>query len=121
MSLFKYLYVYILRCSDKTYYTGVTNNPERRLEEHNSGKNEKSYTVSRLPVEMVYCEKFSDFDLAIKWEKRIKDWNRKKKEALMKDNWDQLRIEAECMNETSHKNFGSMPTHVLDSARTDTA
>ncbi len=105
MTLLKYLYVYILKCSDKTYYTGVTNNAERRIEEHNSGINKKSYTASRLPVEMVYCEKFTDFNLAIKWEKRIKDWNRKKKEALIKESWDQLKIEAECRNETSHKNW----------------
>ena len=102
----KYLYVYILRCSDKTYYTGVTNNPEKRLEEHNTGLNKKSYTFLRRPVEMIYSERFTDFLLAILWEKRIKDWNRKKKEALIKENWDQLKIEAECKNETSHKNTG---------------
>ena len=117
MSVLKYLYVYILKCSDKTYYTGVTNDPERRIEEHNSGLNKNSYTFSRRPVKIVYCERFADFDLAIKWEKRIKDWNRKKKEALINENWSQLKIEAKCQNETSHKN---KPTHVLDSARTDT-
>ncbi len=103
MSLFKYLYVYILKCADKTYYTGVTNNPEKRIIEHNSGVNKNSYTASRLPVEMIYCEKFTDFNLAIRWEKRIKNWNRKKKEALIMENWDQLKIAAECKNDTSHK------------------
>ena len=62
----KYLHVYILKCSDGIYYTGITNDPERRLKEHNSGVNERSYTYSRRPVEMVYCERFSDFNLAIK-------------------------------------------------------
>ena len=118
MSLLKYLYVYILKCSDSTYYTGVTNDPERRIEEHNSGINKDSYTFSRRPVKMVYNERFVDFDLAIKWEKRIKDWNRKKKEALIENNWNQLKIEAACKNATTYKN---KPSHVLDSARTDNA
>jgi putative endonuclease len=100
----KYLYVYILKCSDSTFYTGITNNPERRIEEHNIGLNKTSYTFSRRPVEIIYSERFTDFDLAIKWEKHIKDWNRKKKEALINGNWSQLKIEAMCKNETSHKN-----------------
>ncbi len=103
MYLDRYLYVYILRCSDNSYYTGVTNNPDRRLEEHNSGINKDSYTSSRLPVEMIYHERFTDFNLAIEWEKRIKNWSRKKKEALIHGKWDELRIAAECKNETSHK------------------
>lgn len=119
MGLSKYLYVYILKCSDGTYYTGVTNHPERRIEEHNSRINKNSYTASRLPVKMVYCEMFTDFNLAIIWEKRIKNWNRKKKEALIKENWDQLKIEAECRNKSSHKNRTGMPAYVLDFARTD--
>ena len=75
----KFLYVYILKCSDGIYYTGLTNNPEKRLLEHNTGINPESYTYSRRPVEMVYCERFTDYDLAVKWEKRIKDWSRKKR------------------------------------------
>ncbi|MES2680933.1 MAG: GIY-YIG nuclease family protein [Bacteroidota bacterium] len=75
----KYLYVYILKCSDGSYYTGVTNNPERRLEEHNFGINKDAYTYSRRALELVYRERFDDFNLAISWEKRIKKWSRKKK------------------------------------------
>jgi len=117
MSESRYLFVYILKCSDNTYYTGVTNNPERRIEEHNSGENKNSYTSHRLPVEMIYCEKFTDFNLAIIWEKKIKDWSRKKKEALIKENWDQLIIEGACKNYTSHKNLVDQAYSVLDSAR----
>ena len=105
MKPLKYLYVYILMCSDNSYYTGVTNNAERRLEEHNNGIDKTSYTFSRRPVKMIYCEMFSDYQLAINWEKRIKNWNRKKKEALINKNWDLLKIEAECKNETTHKKF----------------
>jgi putative endonuclease len=106
--ILKYLYVYILKCSDGTYYTGITNNPERRIEEHNTGLNKTSYTFSRRPVEMVYNERFPDFELAIKWEKRIKDWSRKKKEALINENWDRLKIESECKNDTSYKNHSKL-------------
>ncbi len=128
MSESRYLFVYILKCSDNTYYTGITNNPERRILEHNSGENKNSYTAQRLPVEMIYCEKFTDFNLAIVWEKKIKDWSRKKKEALIIENWDQLKILAACKNYSSHNNLDDMnealldlesPALVLDSARTD--
>jgi putative endonuclease len=83
----KYMYVYILECSDGSYYTGVTNNPERRLIEHEEGINSDSYTHSRRPLKLVYSEYFSDPIQAIEWEKKIKKWSRKKKEALIKDDW----------------------------------
>lgn len=113
----KFLFVYILKCSDGIYYTGLTNNPEKRLIEHNSGINPESYTFTRRPVEMVYCEKFTDYDHAVAWEKRIKDWSRKKKEALINDNLDKLIEYASCKNETSHKKVGS--EKLLDSARSN--
>ncbi len=75
-------FVYILKCSDVSYYTGVTNNLERRLEEHNSGII-KGYTSSRLPVKLVFSERFSDINDAIRLEKQLKGWSRKKKEALI--------------------------------------
>ena len=103
--MFKLLYVYILKCKDGTYYTGVTNNLEKRIEEHNQGVNKDSYTYNRRPVQLMYHEKFTDFNLAIRWEKRIKDWSRKKKEALIENNWDMLKIEAACKNDTSHSNY----------------
>jgi putative endonuclease len=103
MIIVKFLHVYILKCSDDTYYTGVSNNPEKRLEQHNSGINKNSYTAQRLPVLMPYCERFADFHLAIKWEKRIKKWSREKKEALIKENWNHLQIAAACKNKSSSK------------------
>jgi putative endonuclease len=104
MKTVKYLYVYILKCSDNTYYTGITNNPERRLIQHNKGLKKDAYTSSRLPVELVYSELFTNFNLAIEWEKRIKNWSRTKKEALIHNNWNKLKEGAECKNETTHKN-----------------
>ena len=82
-------FVYILKCSDDSYYTGVTNNLERRIYEHQSGII-KGYTSKRLPVKLVYSEKFHDINDVIKSEKQIKGWSRKKKEALIAGNFDLL-------------------------------
>lgn len=100
----KYLYVYILKCSDGTYYTGVTNNLEKRLKQHNEGFVKDSYTYSRRPVKLVFCEIFTNYNLAIEWETRIKKWSVKKKEALINSDWKTLMEEAKCKNETTHKN-----------------
>ena len=73
MKTVKFLYVYILHCSDNSFYTGITNNPERRFKQHLLGINKESYTYSRRPIELVYCELFTDFSLALEWEARIKN------------------------------------------------
>ena len=86
----KQSYVYILRCSDKSYYTGVTSNLESRLYKHNSGFYVDSYTFKRRPLELVfYCE-FTDIILAIEKEKQIKKWSKAKKEALINGNFNDL-------------------------------
>jgi len=75
-------YVYVLRCNDKRYYTGITNNLKRRLEEHQEGIGAR-FTKYRLPVKLVYFEKCSDKIEAAKREKVIKDFSQKKKEKLI--------------------------------------
>ena len=86
----KIYFVYILKCSDETYYTGVTSNLNQRLFEHSSGKYESSYTHSRRPVTLVfYCE-FTNIGFAIDKEKQIKKWSKAKKEALISGNFDDL-------------------------------
>jgi putative endonuclease len=65
--------VYILECSDGSYYVGVSNNPERRLLEHNEGLDPDSYTFSRRPVEIVWCEFYSSPGYAISIEKKNKE------------------------------------------------
>jgi putative endonuclease len=82
--------VYIIECSDKSYYTGITNNLNRRLWEHNSGSDPKSYTYSRRPLVLKWHQHFSDPNYAIMIEKQIKGWSRRKKHALIKENWDDL-------------------------------
>lgn len=83
----KSYFVYIVKCSDKSYYTGITNNLVRRLNEHNFGIEKKSYTFSRRPVKLKFSEMFNDPKSATQLEKQIKGWNRKKKEALFKRDW----------------------------------
>ncbi|MFK5957374.1 MAG: GIY-YIG nuclease family protein [Lutibacter sp.] len=86
----KQYYVYIIKCSDSSYYTGVTNSIERRLYEHNLGRDKRAYTFSKRPVELVWFEIFSDINEAIIIEKKVKGWSRKKKEALINEDWDKL-------------------------------
>lgn len=83
-------YVYIVKCSDNSYYTGVTNDIERRLFEHNFGSSKDSYTFNKKPVNLVWLETFSDPTQAIMIEKKIKGWSRRKKEALINEDWDKL-------------------------------
>jgi len=92
----KLYYVYILLCADGSYYTGITNDVDRRVNEHNAGINPKAFTFGRRPVEVVYREIFNDVLQAIAWEKQIKGWNRKKKEAVIAGNWDILPELAAC-------------------------
>lgn len=103
--MLKYFYTYILECSDKSYYTGITDDFERRLLEHNSNEYPKSYCHDRRPVKMVFVEIFLQPEEAIAFEKQIKGWSRKKKEALIERNYKQLVTLAICKNETSHLNF----------------
>ena len=84
-------YVYIIECSDKSYYTGITNNLERRLWEHETGFNVDCYTFKRRPVVLRYATEVKDVMQAIAWEKQLKGWSRKKKEALFTENWEELK------------------------------
>jgi putative endonuclease len=73
--------VYLARCRDGSLYTGVTTDPERRLEEHNCGFG-AAYTRSRLPVELVYRERAADRSHALRREHAIRQLTRAEKEAL---------------------------------------
>lgn len=76
-------YLYILRCSDGTLYTGITTDVEKRLEQHRTGKGAK-YTRGRGPLELVYQETCLDHSQALKREAAIKRMSRQKKEILIK-------------------------------------
>ena len=84
------MFVYILRCSDDSYYTGVTNDIDRRFAEHCEAKDTKAYTYSRRPLQLVFCEQFNNPNEAIEFEKQIKGWSRKKKQAIINREWEKL-------------------------------
>ncbi|MFA5130882.1 MAG: GIY-YIG nuclease family protein [Patescibacteria group bacterium] len=76
--------VYIVECSDKTLYTGITVDIERRVGEHNSSQRGAKYTRARRPVKLVYAKKFRDKSAALKEEDRIKKLSRNDKLELIK-------------------------------------
>ena len=76
-------YTYILECKDGTYYTGWTNNLEKRLKDHNEGRGAK-YTKARLPVSLIYYEEFQTKEEAMRREYAIKHMTRSEKENLIK-------------------------------------
>lgn len=78
----KLYWVYMVLCDDESYYIGVTNEPDRRVAQHNDGTDPNSYTFTRRPVRLVYAAEFHEVGDAIRWEKQIKKWSRKKKAAL---------------------------------------
>lgn len=82
-------WVYILRCTDNSYYTGHTDNLEKRIAEHQSGEVE-GYTSTRLPVVLVFSQEFPSREEAKACERQIKEWNRRIKEALMRADWAEI-------------------------------
>jgi predicted GIY-YIG superfamily endonuclease len=83
-------YTYILQCADNSYYTGVTNDIERRLWEHQHGRI-PGYTRHRHPAKLVWCSENVDMISAIRAEKQIKGWLRAKKEALIMGDYTALQ------------------------------
>ena len=75
-------FVYMVRCSDGSLYTGYTRNPQEREKVHNSGRGAK-YTFSRRPVSLVYQEQFDALGEALRREYQLKRWSRAEKEALV--------------------------------------
>ena len=95
-------YVYMLRCSDGSYYVGHTNDLEHRLPAHERGAIE-GYTLSRRLVELVFSDQFSTRLEAFHREWQIKGWSRARKEALIKGDWDGLV-------ELSNRSSGGAPS-----------
>lgn len=80
-------WTYILRCADSSYYTGHTDNLEKRIAEHHSGAITSCYTYTRRPLELVFTQDFKTREEALASEQQIKGWSRKKKEAMMRGDW----------------------------------
>lgn len=77
-------FLYILKCADKTLYTGITTDLGRRVAEHNNNKLGAKYTASRQPVKIVYSKKFKNRSAALKEECRIKKFLRQEKLEMIK-------------------------------------
>ena len=76
-------FVYIVECVDKSYYTGICWNLRKRIKEHNEGFYKSSFTKGRLPVKLVYWERYNNRSDAAKREKIIKGFGRVKKSRLV--------------------------------------
>ena len=83
-------YAYLLRCSDGSYYVGHTDDLDARVRQHNSGVI-AGHTATRLPVELLWSQDFSDRDQAFAAERQLKGWSRAKKEALIAGDFELLR------------------------------
>jgi len=83
-------WVYILKCHDGSYYTGHTDNLEMRVAQHKNRTFPTCYTATRLPVELVFSQELPTREEALAAEQQIKGWSRKKKEAMMRGDWDEV-------------------------------
>jgi putative endonuclease len=100
-------YMYILECSDGSYYTGSTNDLECRLEQHQNGEG-ANHTKKHLPVKLLYYEEFQRIDDAFYREKQVQGWSRKKKEALINGNSELLPRLAMAYKDLSNGGFENL-------------
>jgi putative endonuclease len=93
-------WLYVLKCADGSYYTGLTNNLPLRLAQHEAGEG-SGYTRCRLPVELVYVQEFQSRHEAFLRERQVKGWSRAKKEALIRGDFEDL-VELSKSRSSSH-------------------
>ncbi|MBN1779007.1 MAG: GIY-YIG nuclease family protein [Candidatus Buchananbacteria bacterium] len=79
-------YIYIIECQDRSYYTGMTWNPDLRWQQHLFGLGGE-YTKIHKPKRLVYLEEYENLEHARIRERQIKGWTRKKKEKLIRGEW----------------------------------
>ncbi len=91
-------WVYILRCADDSYYTGHTDNLEKRIQEHHVGAIASCYTFKRRPLQLAFSQGFPTREEALASEQQIKGWSRKKKEAMMRGDWAEVSRLAKSSN-----------------------
>ncbi len=78
-------YLYIVTCADRTLYTGITTDVQKRVDEHNKGKDGAKYTRSRLPVFLSYVKEVGEMSEALREEYKLKQLSREQKLALIKE------------------------------------
>jgi putative endonuclease len=102
--------VYILLCSDGSYYTGSAADVEKRAWEHQEGVLKTSYTYPRRPVKLLWAsdetERYSE---ALRWERQIKGWGRAKKEALIRNDFDAIHEIVKAERKQREKNKKQPP------------
>ena len=101
-------WMYILECCDGSYYTGSTNDLDRRLQQHHSGEG-ANHTKKRLPVKLVYSEEYQFVQTAFYREKQVQGWSRKKKEALIRGEFDKLPELAMAYRDVDFENLSQLP------------
>lgn len=83
-------WVYILQCSDDSFYVGHSDDLQKRLYEHEAGLFSTCYKFNKCPVQLVFTEQFESRENALARERQLKDWSRAKKIALINSDWDKL-------------------------------
>jgi len=104
-------FVYILRCSDGSYYTGHSDNLEKRIHEHQSGAISSCYTFKRRPLQLVFSQDFPTREEALSAEQQIKGWSRKKKEAMMRGDWAEVSRLAHSSSTTNQDCEAARPVY----------
>ncbi len=99
----KTYFVYILSCSDGSFYVGITGNLEQRWAQHQTGYFTSCYTHKRKPLILEYHREFYDVIAAILFEKKLKGWTSAKKKALINNDFNTIQSLAECRNFTHFK------------------
>jgi putative endonuclease len=105
-------WVYMLRCADRSFYVGHTDNLEMRMQQHHHGVFPNCYTLERRPLQLVYSQEFGSRDEALTMERRIKGWNRAKKAALINGDWAEI-------SRVSRFTYGKPRNPSTSSGRTD--
>ena len=111
--------VYIILCNDDTFYTGVSRDVEKRFYIHCEGLDPDSYTYNRRPLKLMWANYFQSNTEAIFWEKKIKGWSHKKKEALINGRFEDLPGLSVCRNETHFSRVKKNSDPGFDSAQPD--
>ncbi|MBE9578923.1 MULTISPECIES: GIY-YIG nuclease family protein [Moraxella] len=83
-------WVYILQCSDDSFYVGHSDDLQKRLYEHETGLFSTCYTFNKRPIQLVFTEQFESRENALARERQLKGWSRAKKIALINSDWDKL-------------------------------
>ncbi len=107
-------WTYMLHCADRSFYVGHTDNLEKRIAEHQHGRDE-GYTSTRLPVKLVWSEEFPSRSEALQTERQMKGWSRAKKLALIRGDWElisRLARNREGRASTSSARTGGAPGQV---------